>query len=308
MNEPKKQHYVPQCYLKEFIDPNTPQNQEPYVWIFDKKGKNKKRKAPHNILVSTDLYTLELKSGGKDYSIEKTLSALEGEYARVFREKISKQIPLTNEEYVVLCAFVSTMMQRTLRSKANAERFIDEMIQMTAQFESKGEMTNSRLKELLEYKKDTHKLGVFKMLPDIAELLFKMNVAFLVSDDGVPFITSDDPVNLFNPDLQWQKFYSPGLMQKKIEITMSLSPKILVCFSWSNLRGYAKYDKRRVTDTNRMTVNQAHEYIISNSQKTKLIWFSRYPLDFFFLLRILKHQLFLLKRKFITRKLYGKRR
>ena len=181
---------------------------------------------------------LESDTGEKDYTIEKTLSVLEGKYGIVFREKIKKHLPLNDEEHVILCAFVSAMMQRTLKSKANSERFIDELIGMTASSEMKGELKDARLQELLEYKKNIHKVGVFQQLPDITELLFKMNVAFLVSDNKKNcFITSDDPVNLFNPDLQWQRFYSPGLMQQKIEITMSLSPQILACFSWSNLRG-----------------------------------------------------------------------
>ncbi len=303
MSEPKRQHYVPECYLKEFVDPNTPTNHEPYVWIFNKKGKERRNKAPSNILKSTDLYTIELKSGGKDYSIEKTLSALESEYARVFKNKIKKHLPLTDEEHIHFCAFVSTLMRRTLRSKDNSERFIDELIQITASFEMKNELENSRLTELLEYKKNIHKLGVFDLFPDITELLFKMNVAFLVSDNkDNKFITSDDPVNLFNPDLQWQRFYSPGLMQERIEITISLSPQILACFSWSNLRGYAWYDAKHVNEANRMIVNQAHEYIISSSPKTKLVWFSKIPWDLSFMLRIIFHKLSALKKKLLRRR------
>jgi len=36
--------------------------------------------------------------------------------------------PLSEEEHIFLCAFVSVMLQRTLRNRDNLERFIDELI------------------------------------------------------------------------------------------------------------------------------------------------------------------------------------
>ena len=80
MSAPKKQHLVPQCYLREFVDSRTPPGQEPYVWIFSKDGKSRKRRSPKNIFHETDVFTLEIK-GKKHYVIEKTLAGIEGQYA-----------------------------------------------------------------------------------------------------------------------------------------------------------------------------------------------------------------------------------
>lgn len=124
---PTKQHYVPQCYLREWVDPNTLSGQEPYVWIFNRGEKTGKRKAPSNIFTETDLYTLHHKSGKKNYVIEETLSNLEGRYASVFRDKISRYLPLIEEEHMILCAFVAAMMQRTPRYRDNMNRFYDEL-------------------------------------------------------------------------------------------------------------------------------------------------------------------------------------
>jgi len=47
MSDPKNQHIIPQCYLKQFVDLGTPTGHEPYVWIFErkaKKGKNEHQK------------------------------------------------------------------------------------------------------------------------------------------------------------------------------------------------------------------------------------------------------------------------
>ena len=68
-NQPTKQHYVPQCYLREFADPTVPPSDEPRIWIFDRDGKNKRWDKIKNVLASNDLYTLKTK-GQKNYSIE----------------------------------------------------------------------------------------------------------------------------------------------------------------------------------------------------------------------------------------------
>lgn len=69
-NKPTKQHSVPQCYLREWVDPNTPAEQEPYVWIFNRNERKGPKKAPSNIFTETDLFTLKLKTGEKNYSID----------------------------------------------------------------------------------------------------------------------------------------------------------------------------------------------------------------------------------------------
>src|SRR3989344_495879 len=128
MSDPKNQHIIPQCYLKQFVDPNTPKNYEPYVWIFERGSKKGKKKAPSNILAETDFYTLKVNSGNKDYTIEKNLSKIESEYSIVFEKKIRNRIPLDDYEHIFLCAFVAAMLQRTLKQKENIEGVMDQLI------------------------------------------------------------------------------------------------------------------------------------------------------------------------------------
>ncbi len=289
-NKPTRQHYVPQCYLREWADPTIPSNQEPFVWIFDKDGKNKRKDKVKNVLLSNDLYTIKIR-GQKNYAIEETLANLEGRYAKVFEEKIKRRLPLTEEEHIILCAFVSVMLQRTLRHKANLERFYDELIERTEEMESAHHLSSFKSEELKRYKENTHKLGVVQLLPDITELLLKMSVAFLCPERGLKLITSDDPCNLFNPDLQWQRFHSPGIAQKNVQVTLPLSPNILLCLSWSNLRGYIPWNRKWVDNTNRMIRAYSYKYFISNSSRTEKVWFRSYPMDFWFILKIIKHKI-----------------
>jgi len=117
------------------VDPNTPAGQEPYVWVFNRGERQGRKKAPSNLFTETDLYTLKLNTGKKNYVIEETLSNLESKYATILQEKIKKHLLLTEEEHIFLCAFVSVMLQRTLRHKDNLEHFIDELIERTEALE-----------------------------------------------------------------------------------------------------------------------------------------------------------------------------
>lgn len=292
MSEPKNQHIIPQCYLKQFVDPCTPKGYEPYVWIFEREKKKGIKKAPKNILAETDFYTLKTRLGGKDYTIEKSLSQIEGEYATVFEQKIKNKIPLNDYERVILCAFVAAMFNRTMKQKENMENFFDQLIEMTEKMEKANGVPPKKSLELKQAKENAYKINVLKMIPHITEILLKINVAFLCSNKQGSFITSDAPCFLFNPRLQWQRFYGPGLMQRDVEVRMPLSPEISVSFSWiNNLRGYLKIDTDLIHDCNRMIYGYSHQYFIANSPKIKRRWFRRFPLDPIFMMRILKNRI-----------------
>jgi hypothetical protein len=291
MSEPKSQHVIPRCYLKQFVDPNTPAGQEPYVWIFDRKSKRGKKKAPKNILIESDLYTFEVKNGKKDYALEKNLSQIESEYASIFEKTISRRVPLNEYEHVVLCAFVAAMLQRTLKQKENIEGFFDQLITMTEDMERAHGMPPKKSLELRQAKDDAHKMSIIQSVPYITTILLKMNLAFLCANRRGSFITSDAPCFLFNSQLQWQRFYGPGLGQKNVEVRMPLSPEISVLFSWANnLRGYLGIAEDLIHECNRMVFGYSHQHFIANSPKLKRRWFRRFPLDPVFVWRILRNE------------------
>ena len=291
MSEPKNQHIIPQCYLKQFVDLNTPANYEPYVWIFDRDKKTGKKKAPKNILAETDFYTITTKVGEKNYAIEKTLSQIESEYASVFETKIKVKLPLSDYDHIILCAFTAAMLQRTLKQKENIEGFIDQIIGMTEEMEKAHSLPAKKSLELTKEKENAHKISVVHMLPHITEMLLHMNLAFLCANKSDSFITSDSPCYLFNPQLQWQHFYGVGLAQKYTEVHMPLSPKISVCFSRvNNLRGYLEADTDLVHESNRMIFGHSYQCFIASSPVIKCRWFRRFPLDPVFIMRIFKNK------------------
>lgn len=312
---PKNQHFVPRSYLEEFADPNTPKGYEPYVWVFSKDGKKFEKKGITKTFTQTHLYTFDF-NGEKDFSIEYSLSAIEGKYVQVFRSKIKQKKPLTEMEHAYLCAFVAAQLQRTLSFKQNQENFIQQLIDHGTQISlAHGVVDSPQVRAWQEYKKDAHKFAMMDGIPFIANILMQMSVAFLCSKDPSKhwFITSDNPCVLFNPDLQWQRFYGPGFGQKNIQLTLALSPGITVMFTWANFHGYSYVSGKNVEDMlNRMTRAHSDKSFISPYPRKKWIWFSRVPIDLFFLIRVIKnrskmlfHQIW---NKWRYRKMYARRK
>ena len=63
MTEHKWQHWIPRAYLSAWCDPDTPEDQEPYVWSFPRDGGAGRRRAPKNMFAETDMYTIKLEDG-----------------------------------------------------------------------------------------------------------------------------------------------------------------------------------------------------------------------------------------------------
>src|ERR1039458_8344765 len=160
MSDPKSQHTIPRCYLKQFVDPNTPAGHEPYVWIFDRRSRAGKKRAPKNILTETDIYTFKGRDGAKNYSLEKNLSQIESEYASVFENKISQKLPLNRSEHMVLCAFVAAMLQRTPKQKEHIERLFDQLISMTESVERAHGLPAEKSLALKEAKANAHRASI----------------------------------------------------------------------------------------------------------------------------------------------------
>lgn len=289
MHKPTKQHYVPQCYLREFADPLSFFSKDYFVWIIDRDGKRKRRDKVKNVLFSNDLYTISIPGKGKDYTIEKKLQDIEGAYATIFREKISKRLPLSEEEHAMLCIFVAAMLQRTLRHKDSVEKFSNDIAEMFSKMEVRHGVPPSKSLEAKKYLKNAHKTELINSIPEISKILSNMSLAFLCTPSRRrKFITSDDPCTLFNPDLQWQAFCVPGLGQKAVQLTLPLSPYITLCLTWSSIRGYMIATESMVDDINRMTRASCYKYFISHTTWLKLVWFSRYPFSVVFMIRVFK--------------------
>src|SRR5436190_15312636 len=141
----RRQHWVNQSYLAAWIDPDTPPEQEGYVWVFLRQGGSGKRKAPKNIFYETDLYTIRLKNGVRDVRIEKSLSLIEGMFAKVRDGPIKAREHVDDDDRAVLCVFVAANLARTLKQRNHLRGQFGEILRIGEQM---GKHMREKRKEL----------------------------------------------------------------------------------------------------------------------------------------------------------------
>jgi hypothetical protein len=114
-SDQKRQHYVPACYLKAWLDPQAPKTDKnkPYVWLFDKDGANPKAKAPEKIFRESDMYTLAAADGSRDLRLERGLGTIEDNFTRVRTSKFGYQRALSQDDWLWVYLFAATAHSRT---------------------------------------------------------------------------------------------------------------------------------------------------------------------------------------------------
>ncbi len=119
----KKQHIVPCTYLANFADPNG------LLWVLNNEQSGEKifKVAPENILTGNHFYTVEFNKGRMPFMIEDSLANIEGQFATIFREKISKELSLTIEERAHIAIFVGTLLYRTKKIRESMRHSFTEL-------------------------------------------------------------------------------------------------------------------------------------------------------------------------------------
>lgn len=117
-NPPKKHHYLPKFYLKEFTD------QDGKLSIFDRKTNTiLPPQKPENCAVIGNLYTQIDERGQKDYRLESALSKIESLASPIIKELIAEKniSPAKRGSFVHFCAL---LFHRT----PNHMRFIESLM------------------------------------------------------------------------------------------------------------------------------------------------------------------------------------
>lgn len=291
-----KQHFVPQCYLKAWCDPLTPEGHEPYVWRFSKDGNKVKKASPKKIFRETDMYTITMPDGSKDFRLERGLHDLEDQFVHLRDTKLASEKEATIQEHILLLAFISAMHNRTKVQRDHQKNQWGKVFEMAEAMkkwaenatpeerQAAGRSISQTSKEPALSYDEVKKLATDPMqnlLPLMIStevpLLYKLNTAIFVTSNSPGFITSDRPVVWFDPKsyLRPPIFRGPALMYESIEITMPISPRHLIFLNRRGIEGYIDVSATRVNELNRRTRFYSDEYFIVNQNKKETIWFDQ---------------------------------
>ena len=296
-----RQHFVPQSYLKAWCDPQTPPGHEPYIWLCDRRERAARKKSPTKVLAETDFYTIKRADGSRDLILEHGLSQLESRFAALRRNKLDRRLPLSDRDFVNLCAFVAAMAARTksrgthLRSqwqrvldmaerveKAMAESTPEDRAQMASALaptnadDQRNALTVEDVRGIVDQPVQSF------LIPEVGYVtpaLTHMTWVIVETTHSPGFVTSDAPCIWFDPDLLKEQppFGAGGLISPNIEISMPLSPRQLILFG-HRLIASGRYvplnpDDPLVAHFNRRLCHFADEYVVSSEDVTKEEWF-----------------------------------
>ncbi len=275
MSKHKKQHVIPNCYLKAWCDPRSPAGQTPYIWRIQRDGSDKAKKSPEKSFVASDRYTVKLPNGERNLVIEQTLSGIENDFVRVLT-RIRRREKLTAHDRARLCVFAAAMHTRTLAMGDHWKKTHQELHEKVVALEKHHNaepVTSFETATMVEY---APQLLLATSLDIQPPLLFQMALSIMVSDDELGFITSDMPCVWFNPEAyKLPPFYrSPGLAQREIQVTLPLTPQHLMVISHHHeYPQYVNVKQGAVDEFNRITRFHCDKEFVSWKGETRPYWF-----------------------------------
>ena len=293
-----KQHFVAQCYTKPWHDSSSyGENKTPYVWVFDKDGKNPQRRAPVNIFTENDIYTFPAPDGTRDLSLEHGLQELEDKFTRIRNTTFFRGVWPDAEQMSWILAFVSTAHSRTQSFRdfhaqqwRNIRERMEDLSQSmkiaspeqrksAASISSLERTDKSRGWSIDDVRKFEERTLQY-MLPSIMSfelpVMARMAIAVFRTDDPVGFVTTDTPVMYFDPDAYKRQpiYRSPGLGCKSIEITLPLSPKLCLALTHQpEFSGFIDTPHRALNELNRLRIYCADKNFISCKNEIRPEWF-----------------------------------
>jgi hypothetical protein len=189
--------------------------------------------------------------------------------------KIKNERELGPLDRAQLCIFLAAMHARTNATGQRFTKFFGDLHKLVVNGEKIRNAPPITSLQTEDIARHAHQRMVQAALQTVPQMLFRMSLAILVTDDRLGFITSDNPCNLYDPDGHRRPpgLRAPNLSNPKIEITMPLTPRHTLLISHSQFKGYTRATPEFVDQLNRMARFHCLEHFISLTGETKPFWF-----------------------------------
>lgn len=304
--EHKSQHYVPRSYLAGFVDPETPEHYEPYVWVHERKGDEPYQKAPKNVAEDSFYYSFRNERGELQHDVEAALSKIEGPGVEVIRTLDQGTDPedLTEEQRTGLAVFLGFMAGRVPARRDHIERQLGEFGQRLMQFaasrrgyfhrifreamaESGREFDEDEVEkhrqrilegEIVELRgtPETSLRLMIELAPLEGEYARQFPLRVLEVPESARFFTSDNPlVKVSTERLPAPWGWGVGWETPWMEATFPLSPSACLLISQHHPPGREVVSTNRVREINFRTAAHAGADIYSSVERSGQDVFSR---------------------------------
>ena len=220
--EKKREHYVPQFYLKAF----SADDSEPYnLFCYDMAEDSMFRSSTRNIAQSSYFYDLSEKQ-----ALEDLFGDMESVFAQVHEKIIQSQriSTLTPDEKYVMAYFISHQHIRTRKFRDIVKQASEHILEVVD--EEKGDKEARRTVEAgttEEGAKHWQAQLMSNSLRGFADLLIQMNWFLFVNETDYPLWTSDHPIAIFNP-MNPESDPEKGIKQRGTKIHVPLSDAVVL--------------------------------------------------------------------------------
>ena len=285
----KKQHYVPQCYLKAWEVDGKHQ-----VYVYDKEKQESRINNIEDVASGRYFYDFSLRDvlpqqaidklienvegidvDDKLQIIEKALSiGIEGPYAESLM-KIIENARMASEWYLNNCYFLNPDSKEAFAGflaiqyvrTAHVRNMIRDLSDEINQFAEKMGVSPRALEEYRTLTKDEAKNIHIEMLmqedhlSEIAIYLSRLKWVLGINRTGRSFLTSDNPIcNV--PHCNNEPFPMAGLTSKGVEVFMTLSPDcILIMRDADYHKPFAKMDMRYIEIRDKRIVDSYNAFV-----------------------------------------------
>lgn len=285
-----KQHYLPKFYLEGFTDPGAGTPRTPYCWLYYRSEGRWKKRAPKNIATKTDVYSTTDDKGARHDELEKFLSSVESQAARVMASVMAKGEELEGEDRQWLALFIAVMFNRLPAYLDSLAQFVVETQTARMELLRRHPLAFYALKKQCEqktgkklpdsfgpqhldpkrYKVVASKERVLSIalspLNTMRKIIADMSWTVLRASADSPFVSSDYPSNAFNPRLR-NTPDGAGLLQRDVELTLPISRGTAMVIAWGGKRScYRDATQAEVREVNTRTIFGASEFIVSPAQ------------------------------------------
>jgi hypothetical protein len=282
----KRHHYLPQCYLKNFLPTDEPK----IFWVYDKAGGEPRRQSPINTGVQKRLYTIG-PEGDPDDSVEvDILAPADGRAAPILRRWAESGAQPTKDELLVMVEFLTYMHSRVPR-RIEQERELGQLLAVRLSQELARQP--DLLKKYLErYKREHPDTPVFSledlqtmlanveenfelsMNPQaamlsslahsrgIAEALATMHWELIHLSTDDQFVTCDAPLVSFAMVNSGRAVFGAGYGLPQVEVSFPVSPSSCL-FLHRGARRPVVPNKAFIREMNKRAALMAKRFVVS---------------------------------------------
>ena len=227
-NAPRRQHYVPQWYLRRFRDPSAKAGQH-YVAAYDQRSKTQhERMTVKNVAVEADLYTMSAVEPADTYRIEELL-ARRDEFDFHLTERILKQGKVDRDDLPEVKQFIAVQYFRTRWFREVVRSgYRSEQPRLAAELTKEGLPPKLPADQQAEFWQSVEELERGEWVSprgddDLLELQFGAHDSFFAGLDlfrgfavvwlpDASFVTSDNPIVVRHIETpQWDTVMTIGL-------------------------------------------------------------------------------------------------